>query len=238
MSLTHRWDLAPGEAVALQKELRDRIRLEPLAKEVRLVAGADISFNKYSDTVYAGIIVLDLSTLHPVAHSLVVTRATFPYIPGLLSFREIPALLEAWEQLKVRPDVLMLDGQGIAHPRGMGIAAHMGLMIDLPTVGCAKSLLYGHYREPGLTRGSRTALMAADKKIGYVLRTKDKVKPLIISPGHKITFTEANELVLRCTTKYRLPETTRRAHILVNALRTGEEAAGYKEYRQDQGELF
>jgi len=216
---THRWDLSVPEAITLQKQLREQIELTPLEKEVRYVGGADISFNKYSETVYAGVVVLELATLKEVDRSLVVTEAHFPYVPGLLSFREIPSLLQAWEKLALKPDVLIVDGHGIAHPRRLGIATHLGLLIDVPTVGCAKSKLTGRYDEPDQEPGATSPLWDRHEQIGLVLRTKRKVQPLFVSPGHKITFAQSVQLVLQCITKYRLPETTRHAHNAVNELR-------------------
>lgn len=214
------WNLTPTEAVALQKELRQQVKLEPLDKETKYVAGADISFNKYSETVYAGVVVLQLPELVEVDRSLVVSKATFPYIPGLLSFREIPSLLEAWETLRHKPDVVIMDGQGIAHPRRLGIASHFGLLTNVPTVGCAKSLLVGKYAGLGNQPGDTAPIIDRSETVGFALRTKTNVQPVFVSPGHRITFDESLRLVLRCITKYRLPETTRLAHNLVNQLRT------------------
>jgi len=218
-SALHSWDLTIPEAIALQQQLRSQIRLAPLETEVRYVGGADISFNKYSETVYAGIVVLELPGLTEVTRSGVVAETRFPYVPGLLSFREIPALLQAWEKLTLKPDVLMVDGHGIAHPRRLGIASHMGLLIDTPTIGCGKSKLVGRYDEPDVEPGSTSVLRDRQEQIGLVLRTKRNVQPLFVSPGHRITFDESIQLVLRCITKYRLPETTRQAHNAVNQLR-------------------
>jgi deoxyribonuclease V len=215
----HNWDVSVPEAIELQKQLRSQIQLTPLETEVRYVGGADISFNKYSDTVYAGIVVLELATLREVVRSMIVTEAHFPYVPGLLSFREIPSLLQAWEQLTLKPDVLIVDGHGIAHPRRMGIATHMGLLIDIPTIGCGKSKLTGRYDEPANEPGATSPLWSYQEQIGLVLRTKRNVLPLFVSPGNKITFAESVALVSRCVTKYRLPETTRAAHEAVNQLR-------------------
>ena len=144
----HDWNVSPTEAVALQQQLRSQIRIEPLTKTPKTIAGCDISFNKFEETVYAGIVVLDLETLETIEEAGVVSTAPFPYIPGLLSFREIPSLLEAWAKLKTEPDVVMFDGHGIAHPRRMGIAAHAGLFLNRPTFGCGKSVLVGKYEEP------------------------------------------------------------------------------------------
>lgn len=212
--------LTPAEAVALQKELRDKVQLTPLQHAVKTVAGADISFNKFSETVYAGIVVLSYPDMKLIAQSGVVTCTTFPYIPGLLGFREVPALAEAWNKLETKPDVLILDGHGIAHPRRMGIATHFGLVAHTPTFGCAKSLLTGKYEEPGPTPGSTSLLKAKDEIIGTVLRTKLRCKPVFISPGHLITMQQSLEIIGHCMGKYRIPEPTRLAHLFVNQLRT------------------
>lgn len=227
----HSWDLPPSEAVTLQSQLRDKVRLQPLPEKITLVAGADISFNKFSEVIYAGIVVLRLPELEVVTTSGVVTTTQFPYVPGLLSFREAPALLEAWEKLTVRPEVLVLDGQGIAHPRRIGIASHIGLWLNLPTIGCAKSLLVGKYEEPLPEAGNWTPLIHKSEVIGAALRTKHRVNPVYISPGHLADLESSIDLALRCskgyatngTSKYRIPEPTRLAHLFVNALRRGEE---------------
>lgn len=215
----HDWDLTPSEAVALQRRLRTQVRNEPLTKEVRLVAGADISFDLYSDIFHAGFVVLELPGCREVARASAVARAPFPYIPGLLSFREIPALLAAWEKLAVRPDVVVCDGQGIAHPRGMGIAAHLGLFIELPTIGCGKSKLIGDFEAPGEKAGSYSPLTWRDKQIGFALRARDKVSPVFVSPGHRIDLDGTIEVMRRCLGGYRVPEPTRQAHNFVNEVR-------------------
>jgi deoxyribonuclease V len=220
----HRWDLTPREAVEVQQRMRNMVRLRPLARQVGAIAGADISYNKFSETVYAGIVVLSLPDLRIVETAGVRSVAKFPYVPGLLSFREAPSLLEAWEKLKTKPDVLMFDGQGIAHPRRFGIACHVGVLLDWPTIGCAKSILVGRYGELGLEAGSRSPLVDKGEQVGVALRTKSKVAPVYVSPGHLMDLDSAVDMVLRSTTKYRLPEPTRQAHLLVNRLRV--EAGG------------
>lgn len=224
------WDVSPEEARKLQQDLRHQLKIEPLPPVVKLVAGADISFNKYESTVYAGFIVLDISNLQPVAHALAISEAHFPYIPGLLSFREIPSLLKAWELLAIKPDVVMVDGHGIAHPRRLGIAAHFGLATNMASMGVAKKKLFGKYEEPEPAAGSYTRLTQGSETLGYVYRTKTNVKPVFISPGHKIGLPDVLHLTRQCTGKYRLPEPTRQAHLLVNKLRRGELPAGYQEY--------
>jgi deoxyribonuclease V len=235
----HDWDLTPGEAVGVQKDLRGQVRVEPLEGEPRKVAGCDISFNKFSDIVYAGIVVLRLPELEVVDSATAITRIKFPYIPGLLSFRETPALLEAWGRLKTPPDVVMLDGQGLAHPRRFGIACHFGLLTDLPTLGCAKSVLRGKFDEPGEKAGSYSLMTDKGEVVGAAVRTKDRVAPVYVSVGNRIDLPASIKLALRCVkgyraddeggtlfdtkpaskSQYRIPEPTRQAHLLVNELR-------------------
>jgi deoxyribonuclease V len=238
----HDWDLTPTEAVELQKKLRDRVRVEPLARDVKTVAGCDISFNKFSDVVYAGIVVLRLPELEIIDRATSITKTGFPYISGLLSFRETPALLECWEKLETAPDVIMLDGQGIAHPRRFGIACHFGLLTGQPTLGCAKTVLRGKFDEPGREAGSNSLMTDKGETVGAAVRTKDNVAPVYVSVGHRIDLPGAIRLALRCVkgfasgdsggslfdtrpaskSKYRIPEPTRQAHNLVNEIRRGE----------------
>src|SRR5262249_41245969 len=219
----HDWNLTPSEAIDVQQRLRSLVRATKLTHEIRAVAGADISFNKFSDTIYSGIVVLSLPDLQIVEQSGIRSTARFPYVPGLLSFREIPSLLEAWENLKTKPDLLMLDGQGIAHPRRFGIACHTGVLLDLPTIGCAKRILVGTPGELGLEAGSQSPLIDRGEQVGVALRTKKKVAPIYVSVGHLIDLDSAVELVLRATDKHRQPEPTRQAHLLVNRMRMADE---------------
>lgn len=213
------WNLTPKEAVAAQKDWRSLVRIEPLTREVKTIAGADISFNRFSEVIYSGIVVLSLPDLRIIETASVRSTAKFPYVPGLLSFRETPSFLECWEMLKTKPDVLMLDGQGIAHPRRMGIATHVGLLLELPTMGCAKSILVGRHGELGMEAGSRVPLIDKGEVVGAALRTKKNVAPVYISAGHLMDLDSAIDLTLMSVTKYRQPEPTRQAHLLVNQLR-------------------
>mgnify|MGYP002780668200 FL=1 len=217
----HPWNVTPAEAVALQQRLRSQIRLEPPTKPFETIAGADISFNKFEETVYAGVVVLRLDTLETVEEAGVVSTAPFPYIPGLLSFREIPALLEAWQKLQTEPDVVMFDGHGTAHPRRIGIASHAGLFLNRPTFGCGKSVLTGKFEEPAPERGAWSPMQNRGETIGAALRTKNRVNPVFVSPGHLLDLETALRLTLQTDGGYRIPEPTRRAHLLVNALRRG-----------------
>jgi deoxyribonuclease V len=221
----HDWTMTPREAVELQKSLRERVRLQPLTKQIKTIAGADISFNKFSSVIYAGIVVMSLPSLEVFEEVGIVSETKFPYVPGLLSFRESPSVLEAWAKLKTEPDAVMFDGQGIAHPRRVGIASHVGLIINRPTLGCAKSVLVGKYEEPGQERGNWTELIDKGEVVGAAVRTKTKVQPIYVSPGHLIDHEGAIRLTLECDGGYRQPEPTRRAHLLVNALRRGEKPA-------------
>ncbi|HEX8843240.1 MAG TPA: deoxyribonuclease V [Pyrinomonadaceae bacterium] len=218
----HDWEMTPREAVELQKSLRERVRITPLKKRIRTIAGADISFNKFSPVVYAGLVVLRLPTLEVIEEVGVVSQTKFPYVPGLLSFREAPSVLEAWSKLKTEPDAVMFDGQGIAHPRRVGIASHVGLLLNRPTLGCAKSVLVGKYSEPEAERGHWSEMVDKGEVVGAAVRTKTNVQPVYVSPGHLIDLQGAIDLTLQADGGYRQPEPTRRAHLLVNALRRGE----------------
>lgn len=222
LNFLHGWDVSLPEAEQLQRELRERLVLTPPADfQPRLAAGADVSTTKTSSTVYAGFVVLDMETMATVAEATAVSEVTFPYVPGFLSFREIPALAAAWRKLQVRPDVLVLDGHGTAHPRGMGIACHAGLVFGVPTLGCAKSILVGKHEPLEEERGATAPLIYRQQVVGMAVRTRTGVSPVYASPGNQMDLATAVALVLRLTPngKYRLPETTRRAHKLVNELR-------------------
>jgi deoxyribonuclease V len=205
--------------VTLQKQLAGRIDTHTPLTRCELVAGADVSYNRFSNVFYAGVVVLRMSDLTVVETRKAVRQSPFPYIPGLLSFREAPALLEAFSRIESDPDLIMVDGAGIAHPRRIGIASHLGLWLERPCVGCAKSRLTGTYEEPGRAAGSSTPLLDKGEVIGRVVRTKNGVKPLFISVGHRIDLDSAVRLVLQTCRGYRLPEPTRQAHLFVNEVR-------------------
>ena len=207
----HNWNLTPQEAMRVQTEMRERLVLRWDDRPVSTIAGVDVSIKE--EFTRAAIVVLRYPDLKPVEAMLADAPLVFPYIPGLLAFREGPAVLSAWSQLQNKPDLVMFDGQGIAHPRGIGIASHMGLWLERPTIGVAKSRLYGLHTEVGPKRGDRADLL--DKNggvIGAVLRTREKTNPLYISPGHLMDVEHAVEFVMACCSSYRLPEPTRWAH--------------------------
>ncbi|MEE9187205.1 MAG: deoxyribonuclease V [Bacteroidota bacterium] len=229
----HPWNVSPAEAIKIQQTLRPKISVQSFDQPFQYVAGADISFDKGSNIIYAGVVVLKYPELSEVDRGLTVSRVTFPYIPGLLSFRESPAVLEAWEYLHVRPDVLLVDGHGYAHPRRFGIACHLGLLLDIPTIGCAKTVLVGKYEEPDREVGSFRPLVDREEIVGAALRTSKGVTPVYVTVGHLVDLESAIKVVLNSCRGYRIPEPTRRAHLLVNALRRGEVETDRK-----QGSLF
>lgn len=216
----HAWDeLTPRDAIALQKQLADQVVSGPALHDFDLVAGADCSYSRFSPWFYAAVVLWRRRDGQVVEVAEAVGRSPFPYIPGLLSFREAPIVLEAFARLRRRPDVVLYDGQGMAHPRRFGIACHVGLFLDVPTLGCAKSRLVGEHAELELNRGSSVPLLEKGEVIGEVLRTKNRVKPLYVSIGHRIDLASAVRVVLACDGGYRLPEPTRQAHHFVNELR-------------------
>ena len=215
----HSWNLPYDEAIKVQSDLSSRIVLTPLKDEPNLIAGADVSYSKGSDLFFSGVVVLEMPQMTVVEEVTAQGKVDFPYIPGLLSFRESPVLIKAFENLKNIPDVVMLDGQGIAHPRGLGIASHIGLILDVPTIGCAKNILVGKYEMPNIEVGEYTPIVFRGKIVGVALRTKRKVSPVFVSPGHKMDMQTAIDVVLKTCRGYRLPEPTRQAHLLVNRVR-------------------
>jgi|SRR5690606_10958896 len=214
------WPETIAEATRLQNELRHSVRLENDFPTIRLIAGIDVSIRLKTDTMYAVAVLIDAETLAPIADVAAELPAAFPYVPGYLSFREIPAILEAMKKLPRAPDLLMVDGHGVAHPRRLGIAAHLGALIDRPAIGVAKSKLTGTYHEPDLFKGAHALLMDKRERIGTVLRSKDNVKPLFVSPGHRVDHDTAVAMVQKCLTKYRLPEPTRLADKLSKIKKT------------------
>ncbi len=211
---TNSWDLSPKDAMALQKKLSKNVLRKNRMPKIQTVAGIDVGTK--GDIARAAIVVLNFPQLDIIEQATTIHKIQFPYIPGLLSFREGPVILKTLSKLSVTPDLLIFDGQGIAHPRRLGIASHIGLLTDIPSIGCAKSRLCGHYEEPELEYGSHTPLMDHHQTIGAVLRTRTGVKPVFVSIGHRINLNTCIDYVLACCLKYRLPETTRHAHKLAS----------------------
>ncbi|MGF1497169.1 MAG: deoxyribonuclease V [Elainellaceae cyanobacterium] len=213
---THPWPDTAAEAIALQHQLKGEIVLTDAIGEVAHVAGIDVGFEDDGNTTRAAVAVLSFPELKLVEQAIARQPTRFPYIPGLLSFREVPAVLDALAQLTTVPDLLLCDGQGTAHPRRFGIACHVGWLTDLPAIGVAKSRLIGNHAELAPEKGAQQPLVHQEQTIGAVLRNRDRTNPLYISPGHRISLPTALDYVQRCTTKYRLPETTRFAHRLAS----------------------
>jgi deoxyribonuclease V len=213
--MLHSWNLPPREAIALQKRLATQVIVQPLPKNIAMVAGADVGYSRRSDTAMAALTMYALPHLECKELVQVRGKISYPYVPGLLSFREIPLLLEAFAALSESPDVVLCDGQGIAHPRRLGLASHLGLWVNVPTVGCAKTRLVGTHKNVGPTKGRYSSLYHRDERVGVVLRTRSNVKPLYVSPGHLADVESSSKLVLRCCSKYRLPEPIRQAHLAV-----------------------
>ena len=222
----HGFDVSPAEARRLQEELASGVVAGPALdlESMRYVAGADVSTAE--DRAYATVVVLEFPALTLVEVRGFEAPLRFPYVPGLLSFRELSPVVGALEKIETDVDALILDAQGLAHPRRMGLASHLGIFIDVPTVGCAKSRLVGSYEEPGREKGSATDLVHRGEVVGKVLRTRDGVSPVYVSVGNGIDLESSVELVLACCTKYRLPESTRQAHNAAGRLRRGEEPGG------------
>jgi deoxyribonuclease V len=215
----HSWHLTPTEAVALQRQLAGQVDVHTRLGRCDIIAGADISYNRFSSVLYAGVVVLRRADWCVVETQGMTAEATFPYRTGLLTFREAPALLEVFARLRTEPDVVIVDGAGFAHPRRIGLASHLGLCLDRPCVGCAKSRLLGDYEEPDRAAGSVSWLCDKGEVVGSVVRTKTGVKPLFVSVGHRIDLAGAVRVVLESCRGYRVPEPTRQAHLLVNRLR-------------------
>ena len=205
-----------AEAKLIQEKLRHRVVTQDDFKTVRYVAGVDVGFKNNYQITQAAVAVLSFPSLELVEKAIAQIPTTFPYIPGFLSFREIPAIVEALKKIQITPDLILCDGQGLAHPRRFGLACHLGVLIDLPTIGVAKSLFIGKHDELSLEKGNWQPLIDRDETIGLVLRSRTKVKPIYISVGHKISLPTAKDYVMQCLTKYRLPETTRWADKLAS----------------------
>lgn len=210
----HDWEAAPGEAITIQERLRSLVETSDRLPKLHCVAGIDVFFDANDSFARAAVAVLSFPGLKLISSAFAQRPVEFPYIPGLFAFRELPAALDALAQLQTMPDLILYDGHGIAHPRRFGIASHLGVLIDCPTIGVGKTCLIGHHGKPATERGSRVPLKDGEEEIGAVVRTRSGVKPVYVSIGNRISLPTAIDLVLACTTDYRLPETTREAHRL------------------------
>jgi len=216
-------NLSYKQAIEIQNRLRKQVRLKNSFKKIRFIAGCDLAFTKDGKKAIGGVIVYSWPDLNEIERQFYIGKVVFPYIPGLLSFREAPVLMNTIAKLKVKPDLFIFDGQGIAHPRRVGLATHMGLLLNKPTIGCAKSRLIGKYREPGKKRGSISPLFSNEgMKIGNVVRTRDHVRPIFVSPGHRIDFQTAIRIIMDCVDGFRIPKPTREAdHWVAQVKRRG-----------------
>ena len=214
MKPLHSWNVSVAEAIRIQEDLRNRVILEKTFSKVRTVGGGDVAYSKNTNVLFGAIVVLSFPKMETLDIATAEGNNFFPYIPGLLSFREGPILIQTFQKLKVKPDVMIYDGQGIAHPRGFGLASHMGLWFDLPSIGCAKTPLLDEFVSPGPSKGSFELIRREGKGVGAVLRTKEKVKPLFVSPGHRIDLLTSIQLTLKTCQRFRIPEPLRRAHQL------------------------
>ncbi len=224
LAIQHKWDLTFQEAQRLQKELQSRVDLSTTQalSHIRIVAAADISYSRKNPWLFGVVVLVRFPEMTLLATYANRTKPHFPYVPGYLSFREVPVLIPIFQKIETEFDIILCDGQGIAHPRRFGLASHVGVLLDKPSIGCAKSRLIGTYQEPGPQKGDYSDLLDGSEHIGLVLRTRDRVKPLFISPGHKVDFDTARRVTLACVRHYRIPEPLRLAHQIVNKIRAKE----------------
>lgn len=214
MKPLHPWKVTPEQAIRIQENLRHRIILNKAFSSVRTIGGGDVSYQKEGDFLFGTMVVLSFPQMETLEVATAIGKISFPYRPGLLTFREGPILIKAFQKLSMRPDLLIFDGQGIAHPRGMGLATHLGIWFNLPSIGCAKTPLLGEFATPGPFRGSFGSIQKSGREVGAVLRTKSWVKPVFVSPGHRIDLPTSIRLILESCQGFRLPEPLRKAHQL------------------------
>jgi deoxyribonuclease V len=222
--LRARWNVTPREAIRLQQTWRARVESRDRFGPLQYVAGADMAFDPETNVAFASVIVYRLPGLEEVERRMARRLLRFPYVPGLLSFREGPVLLAAFARLRIEPDVILIDGHGVAHPRRLGIACHLGLLLDKPTIGCAKSILVGEAEEPGARAGSTSPLVDHGETVGMALRTRDRVRPIYVTVGHRVALESAVRIVCQCTDGFRIPKPTREADHWVGELRRGYQA--------------
>jgi deoxyribonuclease V len=211
MKLIHSWKVNVNKAIRIQNILREKIVLKNAFSKIQTIGGADVSYSN-KETLFGTIVVFSYPDMEPLEDITIKGKAFFPYIPGFLSFREGPILIKAFEKLKTHPELLIFDGQGIAHPRGVGLASHLGLCLNLPTIGCAKTPLLKNFKNPGFSRGDYDMIFREGKVVGAVLRTKENIKPIFVSPGHKIDLETSIQIVLNSCKGFRIPEPLRKAH--------------------------
>lgn len=214
MNPLHPWKVNIEEAIRIQKSLKDRVIPKNTFSQVKTIGGGDVAYSKKRDRLFGAIVVLSFSKMETIDIAMAYGKISFPYVPGLLSFREGPILIKTFQKLKIKPDLMIYDGQGIAHPRGFGLASHLGLWFDLPSIGCAKTPLLDEFISPGPSKGSFELIQREGKEVGAVLRTKDEIKPLFISPGHGIDLLTSIQIILTACHGFRIPEPLRRAHQL------------------------
>jgi len=231
--IPNRWDVTPREAVQMQQSLRERVETQDRFGSVQYVAGADLAFDPETDWAVAGVIVYSFPQLVEVERRKARRKLRFPYVPGLLSFRECPVLLAAFALLRTSPDLILVDGHGLAHPRRFGIACHLGLLLDCPTIGCGKSILVGEAEEPGIQAGSTAPLIDRGEEVGMVLRTRTQVNPIYVTVGHRISLPSAVRIVAKCVDGFRIPKPTREADHWVRDLRRAYQAERTRESAGD-----
>lgn len=224
--LRSRWNLTPRQALRLQQRLRRRVVLEDHFGPVRTVAGADLAFDPATQTAFSGVVVYRYPQMEELERRMARAPLRFPYVPGLLSFREIPILLRAFAKLETEPDLILVDGHGLAHPRRFGIACHLGVLFDKPSIGCGKSVLVGDFIEPGWRAGSATPLIHLGERVGVALRTRDGVRPIFVTQGHRVSLRTAVRLLRPALDGFRIPKPTREADHYVRALRLRFQAEG------------
>jgi deoxyribonuclease V len=212
MKSLHSWNVNTEEAIQIQEILKGCLILKKTFSKVKTMGGGDVAYSKNGSRLFGAMVVLSLPNLEILDMATAEGKISFPYIPSLLSFREGPILIQTFQNLKIKPDVLLYDGQGIAHPRGMGLASHIGLWLNLPSIGCAKTPLLDEFITPGPLRGSYEWIRREGKKVGAVLRTKNKVNPIFVSPGHRIDLKTSLQLILESCREFRIPEPLRKAH--------------------------
>ncbi|OGQ00768.1 MAG: hypothetical protein A2026_01410 [Deltaproteobacteria bacterium RBG_19FT_COMBO_46_12] len=221
MKPLHPWNVSISKAIRIQENLKDRLILKKTFSSLKTIGGADVAYSINKNSLFGAIVVLSYPEMEPIESATASGKISFPYIPGLFSFREGPILVKAFQGLRVKPDLMIFDAQGIAHPRGIGLASHMGLWFDLPSIGCARTPLLKEFDSPGLSRGSFEWIFLKWKKVGAVLRTTQEVKPVFVSPGHRIDLITSIRIVLAACRRYRIPEPLRKAHQISREMMSG-----------------